>query len=239
MRGWTAGSSAPSSETTGSRAATKGATSLFSRIRRELVLLSALAGAGLAALGVTVTVVARATRSRVATRRTCPSATSTHLPAASSALRSRHHIPGKPLPTRSARHRAGRQHGRGHNGERRHVGSRPSAGPPRSRPRRSAPPRGLVEIETAYGPTPSVAATIARLRQVVARTCPASQHRRDRHSKRRRPSSWRGIRAGSSTAPSGVSTATRSFRSHAKTGGASPGRFLPRREGRGRSGSSL
>ena len=136
---------------------------MFSRVRRELVLLSAPAGAGVAALGVTVTTSPAGTLAG-GNPRDLP-ISNFNTPAGSlSALRAgiTYQASSFPLglrvtaPDGTWSGTQWRTTSRG----------KPAFGwAAFGHGLGITPPRGVVEIETAYGPTSSVAASIARLRE--------------------------------------------------------------------------
>ena len=159
---WTTGSARAGSGVR-SRAARKGATNLFSRIRHRLVLLSALAGAVSAALGVTATstpartVAAGDPQDLAVSNVNTPAGTLTAL--RSGVTYQASHFPLGLRVTPPDGSWSGAQWRTTTRGKPAFGWADLGQGPA------TAPPRGLVQLETAYGPTPSVTATIARLQR--------------------------------------------------------------------------
>ena len=136
---------------------------MFSDVRRRSVLLSALTGAAFAALGVTVT----STPARTLAGGGPPDlpVSNVNTPAGSlSALRSGVTYQASRFPlalrvTPSDGTWSGAQWRTTTRGKPAFGWAELGQGPA------TAPPRGIVQLETAYGPTPSVAATIAHLQR--------------------------------------------------------------------------
>ena len=136
---------------------------MFSRIRHRLVLLSALAGAVSAALGVTATstpartVAAGDPQDLAVSNVNTPAGTLTAL--RSGVTYEASHFPLGLRVTPPDGSWSGAQWRTTTRGKPAFGWADLGQGPA------TAPPRGLVQLETAYGPTPSVTATIARLQR--------------------------------------------------------------------------